>query len=45
MGEHIEKQFVYLRLKQGRDAYPERKGVGVPPSEEKHSTEVAKSFI
>ena len=30
-GEHIETQFVKLRYKQGRDAHPERKGVGVPP--------------
>ena len=33
MGEHTEKQFVYLRQKQGRKTHPERKGVGIPPNE------------
>ena len=29
MGEHTEKQLVQLRQKQGRDAHPERRGVGI----------------
>ena len=33
------------RQKKSRDAYPERKGVGVPSSEEKPSKEVVTSFI
>ena len=33
MGEHTEKQFVYLRQKQGRKTHLERKGVGIPPNE------------
>ena len=41
MGEHTEKQ---LRLKQDRDAHPERKGMGLPANEES-SKEVIKSFI
>ena len=45
MGEHTEKQFVCLRQKQGRDAHPESKGVGVLPNEEERSKEVVKSFI
>ena len=45
MGEHTEKQLVYLRQKQGRNTHPERKGVGVLPNEEKYGEEVVKSFI
>ena len=45
VGEHTEKQFVQVRQKQGRDAYLERKGVGVPSSEEEHSKETVNSFI
>ena len=45
MGEHTEKQFVYLRQKQGRNTHPERKGVGILSNEEKCSKEVVKSFI
>ena len=30
VGEHIEKQFIQLRQRQGRDAQPQRKGVCVP---------------
>ena len=41
VGEHTEKQ---LRLKQDRDAHPERKGMGLPANEES-SKEVIKSFI
>ena len=45
VGEHPEKQLVYLRLKQGRDTHPERKDVerkdvDVPPNEEEFSKEV-----
>ena len=45
VGEHTEKQFVYLRQKQGRNTHPERKGVGILSNEEKCSKEVVKSFI
>ena len=45
MGEHTEKQFVFLRQKQGRDTHPERKYVVILPNEEEHSKEVVKSFI
>ena len=44
VGEHTEKRFVQLRQKQGRDAHPGSKGVGVPPSEERLKEE-AESFI
>ena len=40
MGEHTEKQFVYLRQKQGRNTHPERWGMGIPPNEEECSKEV-----
>lgn len=33
-----------LIQKQGRDAHPERKGMGMPASEEEHSKEAVKSF-
>ena len=42
MGEHTEEQFVYLRQKQGRNTYQERKGVDVLPNEEECSKEVIK---
>ena len=45
VGEDLEKWFVYLRQKQGRDAHLERKGVGVLPSEEECSKEAVKTFI
>ena len=45
VGEHTVKQFVQLRQKQGRDAHPERKGVGVPFSEADRGKEVVKSFM
>lgn len=41
MEEHTENWFE----KQGRDAHPERKGVGVPLSEEECWKEAVKSFI
>ena len=44
-GEHTEKQFSYLRQRQGRDTHVERKGVGVPLNEEGLSKEAVKSFI
>ena len=44
MGEHTEKQFVYLRQKQDRDTHPERKGVAVLPNEEERSKEEVKSL-
>ena len=34
MGEHTEKQFAYLRQRQGRDTHVERKGACVPLNEE-----------
>ena len=37
MGEHTEKQSVYLRQKQGRDTHLERKGTGVLSNEEERS--------
>lgn len=40
MGEHREKQFTYLRQRQGRNTYLERKGMGIFPNEEEHSKEV-----
>ena len=40
MGEHTEKQFVYLRQKLGRNTHPERKGVGVLSKEQESSEEV-----
>ena len=39
VGEHTEKQ---LRQKEGRDAHPERKGVGVLPNEEERSEEAVR---
>ena len=42
VGEHTEKQFAQ---KQGRDAHPERKGVGILPNEEECSKGAVKSFI
>ena len=45
MGEDLEKWFVYLRQKQGRDAHLEGRGVGVSSSKEEHDKEVVKSFI
>ena len=33
MGDHTEKQFVYPTQKQGRDAHPERKGIGILSNE------------
>lgn len=45
MGEHTEKQFAYLRQRQGRDTHVERKGAGVPLNEEGLSKEAVKSFI
>ena len=33
MGEHRGKQFVYPTQKQGRDAHPERKGIGILSNE------------
>ena len=45
VGEHTGKQFVQLRQKQGRDAHPERKGVGVLPNKEERSKEAVKSLI
>ena len=40
VGEHTEKQFIYLRQKQGRDTHLKRKGVGVLPNEEECTREV-----
>ena len=40
MGEHTEKQFVYLKQKQGRDTHQERKGVGILPNEEECTRKV-----
>ena len=45
MGEHTEKWFIYLRQKEGRDAHPERKGVGILLNEEECSKEAVKTFI
>ena len=45
VGERIEKQFVQMRQKQDRDAYVERNGVGIPPSEEEGRQEAVKSCI
>ena len=42
MGEHTEKQFAYFRQKQGRNTYPERKGVGVHSNEEECSKSEAR---
>ena len=41
MGEHREKQFIYLRQRQGRNTHLERKGMGIFLNEEEHSKEVA----
>ena len=40
MGEHTEKQFIYLSQKLGRNTHPERNGVGILPNEEECSQEV-----
>ena len=40
VGEHTEKQFVYLKQKQGRDTHQERKGVGILPNEEECTRKV-----
>ena len=37
MAEHTEKQFTYLSQKQGRNTYPERKGMGILSNEEERS--------
>ena len=44
MGEHTEKQFAYLRQRQGRDTHVERKGAGVPLNEEGLSKEAGQFF-
>ena len=44
MGEHTEK-CLYLRLKQGGDAHPERKDAGVLLSERECRKEPIKSFM
>lgn len=41
MGGHAEKQFIYLRQRQGRNTHLERKGMGIFPKEEERSKEVA----
>ena len=41
MGEHTEKQFIYLSQKLGRNTHPEGKGVGVLSNEEEYSKEVS----
>ena len=33
MGEHTGKQFLFATQKQGRDAHPERKGIGILSNE------------
>ena len=38
------RNLVELRQKQGRDEHSERKGVGMPPSEEEQRKEMVKSF-
>lgn len=43
--EDAEKLLVELRQKQGRDEHSERKGVGVPPSEEELRKEAVKSAL
>ena len=37
MVEHTGKQSVYPTQKQGRDAHPERKDMGIVSNEERHS--------
>ena len=37
MGEQTEKQFIYLRQKEYRNTYPEKKGMGVLSNEEERS--------
>ena len=37
MGKPTGKQFVYLTQKQGGDAHPERKDMGIVSNEERHS--------
>ena len=39
------RNLVELRQKQGRDEHSERKGVGMPPSEEELRKEVVKSVL
>ena len=40
MGEHTDKQFIYLSQKQDRNTYSEKKGMGILSGEEKHSKEM-----
>ena len=40
MGEHTDRQFVYVRQKQGRNTHPEKKGMGILSNEEERSREV-----
>ena len=42
MGEHTEKQFVYLRQKLGRNTHPERKGMGILSNKEECSKSEAR---
>ena len=44
-GAHTQKWFALLRPKPGRDAHPDREGVGVPRSEEERSEGAVRSFI
>lgn len=45
MGEHTDKQFIYLSQKQDRNTYSEKKGMGILSGEEEHSKEVIFIFI
>ena len=45
MWESTEKQFIYVRQKQGRNTHPERKGMGILSNEEEHSKEAVTSLI
>ena len=45
MGEHTDKQFIYLSQKQDRNTYSEKKGMGILSDEEEHSKEVIFIFI
>ena len=40
MGEHTDKQFIYLSQKQDRNTYSEKKGMGILSGEEEHSKEM-----
>ena len=42
MGEHRGKQFFYPTQKQGRDAHPEERGMGILSSEEEGSMSEAR---